>query len=508
MTLRELEAQHEDDQSTTRQEWMTFLAQQHRQRCQDSLLEGDTPINSAPASEYGGPTRVGSPVSPNDVKHTEGIQEIKWSKTANQFDDEFEVAEKDLSKPDSIHIDQLEEEREGGVNGWLTVMTFGVFQLEYKANLLYDYEPSTISWIGSVHLFLTFGLSLVSGYLFSRGWLRYQLAFGSIVWILGLFMLSISKHYVSIFLSHSLCLGIGVGSCFGPCVSATAQWFSTKRALVLGMSTASAGFGAVIFPIFLSKLFTKIGFSSTIRSLAYLEIPLLIISNIFIRPKPVNVDSLATDDDRKPTVWKMVRSFGQDTIYVFVCVGCFFAMIGCFIPLFYVNAFARAKGLGSIFEQYSLSIINGTAIIFRIASGLLADKFGVLNCAIPFTFLLSLLVFTMPTALTSGGFVMFLIMFGVASGGFISLMPSCFLCTAQHVSEFGLRSGIGFFAMAIAALIGSPIAGQLLALSSDKPNYMGPCCFGGASAMLGCVCLVGARVCLSRQLDQQHRQVN
>jgi len=48
--------------------------------------------------------------------------------------------------------------------------SFGVFQAQYitMANLS-SYPPSTISWIGSCHLCLTFSSSLLSGMLFDRG---------------------------------------------------------------------------------------------------------------------------------------------------------------------------------------------------------------------------------------------------------------------------------------------------------------------------------------------------
>ncbi|KAK4050230.1 hypothetical protein OIV83_003551 [Microbotryomycetes sp. JL201] len=463
-----------------------------------SELEGDTPVSSPPESEYGGPTRVASPEPQIEAK--------KYSVDVEKAD--FDLSEE---KAPEAFVNQLgtdnatKDVQEGGLEGWLTVMStcfvlfctfglsnsFGVFQLEYQANLLHHYQPSTISWIGSVHLCLTFGLSLLSGVLFSRGWLRYQLAFGCSLWIVGIFALSMSRTYLQIFLSHAVCLGVAVGSCFGPCVSCTAQWFVQKRALVVGCSTAAAGLGAVIFPIFLSRLFPRLGFAATIRALAYLEIPLLLVANIFIRPRQVATPAQAPAG--------LVR-FLTEPVYVLVCLGCFGSMIATFIPIFYSNSFARANGLQPLLQDYSLSIINGTAIIFRITSGLVADKFGTLNCSIPFTLLLSLLVFVMPTATTTGGFVIFLILFGVASGGFISLMPSCFLACASNPSEFGLRSGIGFACMGIAALIGSPIAGSLL--SAGHGSYVGPCCFGGGAAMCGCLCLVWARVLLARKQER------
>lgn len=75
-------------------------------------------------------------------------------------------------------------------------------------NQLSSYPPSSISWIGSVHLFILFALGLPAGRLFDRGYFRYQLAVGSVLWVGGVFALSASKTYVQFFLSFAVCLGV------------------------------------------------------------------------------------------------------------------------------------------------------------------------------------------------------------------------------------------------------------------------------------------------------------
>lgn len=37
---------------------------------------------------------------------------------------------------------------------------------------------------------------------------RYQLAVGSVLWVVGVFTMSVSKTYVQLFLSYSVCLGV------------------------------------------------------------------------------------------------------------------------------------------------------------------------------------------------------------------------------------------------------------------------------------------------------------
>lgn len=62
----------------------------------------------------------------------------------------------------------------------------------------------------------------------------------------------------------------------------------------------------------------------------------------------------------------------------------------------------------------------------------------------------------------------------------------------DFICSCSVRGGFGFLHVAIAALIGSPIAGALL--NAAGGSYVPPLCFGGAMATLGvCLLVVGRR---------------
>jgi hypothetical protein len=70
-----------------------------------------------------------------------------------------------------------------------------------------------------------------------------------------------------------------------------------------------------------------------------------------------------------------------------------------------------------------------------------------------------------------------------------------------NLSANSLRGGIGFLFVAVAALIGSPIAGAVLLAANN--SYVAPCCFGGAMSTVGTVLLV-----LGRQTQVKRRGTN
>lgn len=66
-----------------------------------------------------------------------------------------------------------------------------------------------------------------------------------------------------------------------------------------------------------------------------------------------------------------------------------------FIPLFYIQVFSESHGADPIVVNYSLAILNAAATVARVASGLVADRFGIYNTAIPIAASTGILIFAM-----------------------------------------------------------------------------------------------------------------
>lgn len=397
---------------------------------------------------------------------------------------------------------------EGGRDAWMTVAgatllvfsTFGlsniggVFVAEYHrvGGPLASYPLSTVSWITSTHLFLCFGSSFASGLLFDRGYFRWQILGGTVFWIVGIFSLSAATTFIQIFLAHGVCLGLAVGAMFGPALSACASYFKARRALVVGCCTAGAGLGAMFFDLLLNYLFPRWGYAPTVRLAGYLMTALLVLANLLMRPR---VFPARPSEPIAPMLALMAR----EPAMWFICLGSFATMCGLFIPLIYIQVYATAHGADATLSLYSIAVLNAAATVARVVSGLLGDRLGKLNCTIPLAAAVGVMCFAMLGATDTVGASFFLVIFGCASGGFIALVPSTFIGLAADVNQIGIRSGLGFSFIAVAALIGSPIAGALL--SAAGGNYAAPCAFGGAMALTGAGLLFAGRRVIARKTN-------
>jgi len=147
---------------------------------------------------------------------------------------------------------------DGGLNAWVQVAmgwliifvtwgyvnSFGSFQAYYTEVLPED--PSTISWIGSIQVFLTFFIGAFSGRLLDAGLFVPTLFVGGVLQLLGIFMMSLSTKWYQLLLSQGVLTGIGGGIFFCPSMGLIATYFSDHRALAVGIVTTGNSVGMCI----------------------------------------------------------------------------------------------------------------------------------------------------------------------------------------------------------------------------------------------------------------------
>ena len=145
---------------------------------------------------------------------------------------------------------------DGGLNAWVQVAmgwliifvtwgyvnSFGSFQAYYTEVL--PEPPSTISWIGSIQVFLTFFIGAFSGRLLDAGLFVPTLFVGGVLQLLGIFMMSLSTKWYQLLLSQGVLTGIGGGIFFCPSMGLIATYFSGRRALAVGIVTTGNSVGS------------------------------------------------------------------------------------------------------------------------------------------------------------------------------------------------------------------------------------------------------------------------
>ncbi|CAM1503813.1 Fc.00g014040.m01.CDS01 [Cosmosporella sp. VM-42] len=386
---------------------------------------------------------------------------------------------------------------DGGTEAWLVVFggwcalfcTFGlvncvgVFQKYYVGGPLKDYDSSAVSWILSVEVFFMVFCGTVFGRFFDNHGPKWLLWIGTLSYVFGLMMVSLSKEYYQIFLSQSVVAAIGSSAVFNACMSSLVTWFFKRRAAAFGIMVSGSSVGGVILPIMMDKMITQVGFPWMMRTMAFMFLVLLGIACVTVKsrlpPRP------------KPFVFKEYTNGFREVPYTITIIALFFFMWGMFLPFNYVLLQAEAAGMSETLIPYLLPILNAVSILGRIIPGIVADKVGRYNVMIVIMFISALfcLAVWIPVKDTAG-IVVFAVIFGFSSGGYISLAPTL-IAQISDIRQIGTRVGMAFAVQSLGALTGSPIGGAIV--SRQNGDYLGLQLFCGCVMMTGVVAMLGAR---------------
>ncbi len=144
-------------------------------------------------------------------------------------------------------------------------------------------------------------------------------------------------------------------------------------------------------------------------------------------------------------------------------------------------------------------ILNGVGIPGRLIPAFLADRyFGPFNMLIPFVSCAGILLLCWIGIKTFGGFVAFVIVYGICANAVQTLFPSTLSSLTSDLTKMGTRVGMVFTIVSVACLTGPPIAGALIDLKTG--DFLYAQIFGGVTVLLGALTLLAARVIQLRGL--------
>jgi MFS family permease len=155
------------------------------------------------------------------------------------------------------------------MNTWGFINSFGIFQTYYTTFL--GREPSDISWIGSIQVFLSFFVGAFIGRYIDSGHLQLVLSCGTVLVLIGIFTASLSTEYWQLILSQGICCGLGNGFLVTPAVSVTSTYFAKRRSLAIGIATCGSVTGGLVFSSMARQLLPTAGFGWTMRSIGFVQ---------------------------------------------------------------------------------------------------------------------------------------------------------------------------------------------------------------------------------------------
>ncbi|KZT63274.1 MFS general substrate transporter [Daedalea quercina L-15889] len=417
---------------------------------------------------------------------------------------------------------------DGGARAWVTVAgawlvqfstfgyisSFGVYQDYYATYYLPTQTSSNISWIGSLQLCLMYAPGVFVGRAFDAGYFHHLELAGGVLYVFSIFMLSLARpgEYYQVFLAQAVGMGLGLGLTFLPSLSIVGHHFRTRRALAVGVVISGSSAGGIVFPIMLNRLLQDphVGFANAVRASGAVVGACLVLANGLMRTRVPPKRAAAPEEEKSRCAARLEawRGVVWDGAYLWSICGAFLTSLGVYVPLFYLQLFAVDHGVSAHITTYSLAILNAGSTLGRLVPTFLADRMGVYNMLVPAMFASAALIFAMFGATNGPGVVLVGLIFGFASGAYISLIPSLLGQLCRNMGELGVKMGLAYTVVAASNLIGNPIAGALLSTSTGGPlTWWRAIVFTGCVAAAGSVCMAVSRLLFIKGRGRDGRKV-
>lgn len=362
------------------------------------------------------------------------------------------------------------------------INTWGAYQTFYEQDLLSHMSSSNIAWIGSLQAFLLMLFGVVTGPLFDAGYFRWLLSFGNVMLPFGLMMVSISTEFWHLILAQGIVIGLSSGCLFVPSVAILPQYFQKRRGLANGLAASGSSVGGVVYPIMFNQLRQQVGFPWATRALGFLCFGTITFAQTLMRLR------FSPKEKRK----LLLLSAFKEPPYVMFCIAMFLGFLGFYNFLFYVQPYAIDTGIvNATLGFYLLSMLNAGSTFGRIFPNFVADHIGPLNVLIPAASLTAVLAFAWIRVHNPPGIIVLSVLYGLCSGGFVSLPPVVMAWMTKDVRELGTRLGMVFAVTSVGLLIGTPIGGAIL---SAEGSYLGVQLFAACSLITASVGFVIMRV--------------
>ncbi|OAX84785.1 hypothetical protein ACJ72_00838 [Emergomyces africanus] len=370
-------------------------------------------------------------------------------------------------------------------NTWGIVIAYGSFQTYYEQHLLVGESPSTIAWIGSIQSFLLLFVGAITGPLFDAGYARTMLIAGWLLYSFGLMMTSISTKLWQIMLSQALCVGLGLGAVFVPCVAIIPQYFKRRRALANGIAATGTGIGGLVYPIMFRQVQLKLGFAWATRVIGFTACAtgLISLSLLRVRFKPQEKRALV-----------QLSAF-KEPVFSLFCLSQFIGFTGLYNVLVYIQPYVIENGIMSEhLAFYLVAILNASSTLGRILPNFIADYTGPLNIIAPMSIASGVLALAWIGIHSTAGVIVLVVLYGFTAAGFVSLAPIAFMNITPDMRDFGTRLGMSFVVCSLGSLMGTPIGGAIV---HSTGSYVGVAVLVGICFLLSAGIITAARFLLT-----------
>jgi MFS family permease len=260
-------------------------------------------------------------------------------------------------------------------------------------------------------------LAPLATYLASKFPLRAVVLFGCFLQGIGYLTAPFASKTWHLYLTQGALVGSGIGFIIVPSTAILSQWFSRRRSVANGISSAGSGVGGAAFTWGTVSLIQNRGLDWALRATGLITLTAIAIATLLLRHRNTQIQP-----NQRAFDFALLRS----KAVVFLLLWAFISMFGYIILLFSLSEFSLAIGLSHKQATDIVGFLNVGTAVGRPLIGLVSDRFSRVATACVLTLLCGISCFVLWLPAKSFGLTLF---FSTVCGAILGVfwMVSTFL---------------------------------------------------------------------------------
>ncbi|KAL8849413.1 MAG: hypothetical protein Q9221_005585 [Calogaya cf. arnoldii] len=355
---------------------------------------------------------------------------------------------------------------------WGIVSAYGVYLSYY---LRYNSFPGATSLDFAIVGGSTFGAAMLVAplvtFLARKFGTRAPMLVGVIALAGGFIAASFASEAWHLYLCQGALVGIAVGFIYVPSIAILSQWFSKKRSLANGITSAGSGNGGVIFSLITGTRIEKLSLAWSLRISGIIAFVMAFIAVVLTRDRNKVIQPAQHPFDTK--------LLSQTNVWLLL-IWAFISMLG-YIKLFYsLPDFALSIGLSRAQATDAITILNLGTAVGRPFTGYLSDRYGRIKVPALLTLSCGISCFAIWLPANSFGVtVLFALISGAILGVFwVTIGPLC-------VEVAGLQQLPSLLSLSWLTIVLPTFFSEAIALKLRRPGsgreYLFPQVFAGTA---------------------------
>ncbi|CAF9928250.1 hypothetical protein IMSHALPRED_007419 [Imshaugia aleurites] len=375
---------------------------------------------------------------------------------------------------------------------WGLVSVYGVYLSYYlRDDSFPGASPLDFAFVGGLTFAAAMLVAPLVTFLTRKYGTRPPMLFGVLSLAGGFVSASFAVKAWHLCLSQGALVGIGVGCVYIPSIPILSQWFSKKRSLANGITSAGSGIGGVIFSLTTNSMIENISVGWSLRITGVVAFLMTTIAVLLIK-------------DRNDVIIPRQHPFDVQLLFRYdvwlLLLWAFVSMLGYITLLYSLPDFALSIHLSRSQSAEVITFLNLGTAIGRPFIGILSDRFGRIKVAAILTFACGTICFAIWIPARSFGVtVLFALVSGAILGVFwVTVGPIC----AEIVGLQQLQSllSISWLTIVLPTLFSETIALRLRRPDSGR-EYLYPQLFAGIAYIVASAFLFE----LSRRHENRER---